>query len=95
MECLVAISPRMCGGGVLSRCLVRDFFAGRQCLSPLNRECISRMCRTYLEWLTLHKTAVLSKKKKAQREEANSTSASMRGACESMETGLSIETSSD
>src|SRR4029434_2407593 len=32
--------------------------AGSVALYPLNRECISRMCRTYLEWLTLHKTAV-------------------------------------
>ena len=56
----------MCGGGVLSRCLVRDFFAGRQCLYPLNRECISRMCRTYLEWLTLHKTAVKKPRERRQ-----------------------------
>ena len=49
--------------------------AGSVALYPMNKECISRMCRTYLEWLTLHKTAV----EKAQRQEANSTSASFEG----------------
>jgi len=37
-----------------------------QCLYPLNRECISHMCRTYLEWLTLHKTAVKKPRERRQ-----------------------------
>src|SRR4029434_9818040 len=40
--------------------------AGSVALYPLNRECISRMCRTYLDWLTLHKTAVKKPRKRRQ-----------------------------
>src|SRR4029434_7300956 len=90
--CVRRVSVRICTCPVQTDRRQRDGEAATSCASSQIAQSLTkwvkRMRRTYLVLLICHKTTV-----KKHIWEANLTSASMKGACESLENGLPIQCS--